>query len=63
MSLTKQQRHESRFMRNSAQGQPCLVRIPGVCNHDHATVVLAHINGGGMGTQQFWLDAGMVTLK
>lgn len=51
MSLLKQQRHESRHLRDSARGQPCLVRIPGVCNHNPATTVLAHINGGGMGTK------------
>jgi len=51
MSLMKQQRYESKYLRHSAKGQPCLVRIPSVCNHDPATVVLAHINGGGMGTK------------
>lgn len=29
-----------------------MVRIPGVCNHDPDTVVLAHINGGGMGLKR-----------
>lgn len=52
MSLQKQQRHESRHLRDSARGQPCLVRIPGICNHDPATTVLAHLNGGGMGTKK-----------
>jgi len=33
----------------SARGQNCQVRIPGICNHDPRTVVLAHINGAGMG--------------
>lgn len=32
----------------SAKGETCTVRIPGVCNHNPATVVFAHINGGGM---------------
>ena len=32
----------------SARGKPCQVRIPGVCNGDPNTVVLAHLNGGGM---------------
>lgn len=36
-------------LRQSAKGQNCLVRIPGVCNHNNETVVLAHLNGGGMG--------------
>lgn len=51
MSLLKQKRHESRYLRDSARGQPCLVRLPGICNHDPATTVLAHLNGGGMGTK------------
>jgi Protein of unknown function (DUF1364) len=34
-------------IRKSARGQDCTVRIPGVCNFDPATTVLAHINGGG----------------
>lgn len=29
-----------------------MVRIPGVCNFNSETTVLAHINGGGMGTKQ-----------
>lgn len=33
-------------LRKSARGQPCLVRIPGVCNHDPETVVLAHVRRG-----------------
>lgn len=52
MSLLKQKRHESRYLRDSARGQPCLVRLPGICNHDPATTVLAHLNGGGMGTKK-----------
>lgn len=35
--------------RKEARGRECQVRIPGVCNGDPATVVLAHLNGGGMG--------------
>lgn len=51
MTLLKQKRHESRHLRDSARGQPCQVRLPGICNHDPATTVLAHLNGGGMGTK------------
>jgi len=29
----------------SARGEDCTVRIPGVCNFDQETTVLAHING------------------
>jgi hypothetical protein len=36
----------------SAKGEECQVRIPGVCNHNPETVVFAHINGGGMGKKQ-----------
>lgn len=36
----------------SAKGQNCQVRIPGVCNHNPETVVLAHLNGGGMGMKR-----------
>ena len=39
-------------LRKSARDQDCLVRIPGVCNFDPKTTVLAHINGGGMGLKQ-----------
>jgi hypothetical protein len=36
----------------SARGEMCQVRIPGVCNHNPETVVFAHIGGGGMGIKQ-----------
>lgn len=39
-------------LRKTARGQDCLVRIPGICNFDPETTVLAHINGGGMGMKQ-----------
>ncbi|WP_288365605.1 DUF1364 domain-containing protein [uncultured Marinobacter sp.] len=61
-------------IRQSAKGQPCLVRIPGVCNGDPSTVVLAHLNGAGIGTKagdhegayacsacHAWLDGGYAT--
>ena len=35
----------------SARGQQCQVRIPGCCNHDPETTVLAHLNGAGMGAK------------
>lgn len=35
-------------LRKAARGQPCLVRIPGYCNHDPATTVLAHIRLAGI---------------
>lgn len=40
----------SKKIRNSARGQQCQVRIPGVCNRNPETVVLAHVGkGSGMG--------------
>lgn len=36
-------------LRKSAQGQECLVRIPGVCSGGVGTTVLAHLGGAGMG--------------
>lgn len=36
-------------LRQSAAGQECFVRIPGVCNFNTETTVLAHQPGGGMG--------------
>ena len=42
----------------SARGQQCQIRIPGVCNFDSSTVVLAHKNGGGAGMKSpDWLGA------
>ena len=29
-------------LRREAQGKACLVRLPGLCNHDSQTTVLAH---------------------
>ena len=39
-------------LRESARGRDCEVRIPGVCNGNPETVVLAHLNGGGMGAKR-----------
>lgn len=36
-------------LRKFAKGKPCQVRIPGVCNFDAETTVLAHIRRGGVG--------------
>ena len=59
----------------SARGQPCTVRVPGVCKEapENETTVLAHINGGGIATKHYnihaayacfechqWLDGGYV---
>ncbi len=60
-------------LRRLARGQQCCVRIPGVCNGNPDTTVLAHLNGGGMGMKHnnliaawscsschAWLDGGYV---
>jgi hypothetical protein len=43
----------SKRLLQAAQGQPCMVQIPSVCNWDNATTVAAHSNrllhGKGMG--------------
>lgn len=62
-----------RRFRDSARDELCLVRVPGVCNGDPATTVLAHLNGGGMAAKHHdihgayacsachsWLDGGYV---
>lgn len=36
-------------LRKAARGRECAVRIPGVCNHNPETTVLAHIRRGGVG--------------
>ena len=32
----------------SAEGESCTVRLPGICSHDPRTTVFAHLNGSGM---------------
>jgi len=48
--IIKHKRHQSKKLRDSAKGQECFIRSP-VCNYDPSTTVLAHLNGGGMGTK------------
>lgn len=36
-------------LRNAARGQPCHLRLPGVCCGDSETTVLAHLRRGGLG--------------
>ena len=38
-------------LRKSAKGRECQVRMGGICNGNPETVVLCHLNGGGMGTK------------
>mgnify|MGYP001599442703 CR=1 FL=1 len=41
-----------------ARGKPCTIRLPGICNHDPATSVWAHINSVryGSGTRHKAVD-------
>jgi hypothetical protein len=34
---------------NSARGQPCAARFPGICNGNPETTVFAHLNGAAFG--------------
>ena len=36
-------------IRQSAKGEECAVRFPGVCNFDSETTIFAHLGGAGMG--------------
>lgn len=36
-------------LRKAAKGQPCTVNLPGVCNYDSSTTVLAHDRKGWLG--------------
>lgn len=53
----KPKRWESAKYRDAAKGQPCTMRLPGVCNGDWSTTVLAHRNGAGMGMKASDHDA------
>lgn len=49
MYLHKSQPVRSQKLRNSARGQECTLRLPGICCGDPATTVLAHLPFGGRG--------------
>lgn len=38
--------------RDSARGQECQVRLPGICSGNDEETILAHLNGGGMGMKK-----------
>ena len=40
------------YYREQARGRECMVRIPGICNHNPETVILAHLGGAGMGSKR-----------
>jgi hypothetical protein len=49
---------KSKKLRNSARGQDCLVRIPGICNFNPETTILAHVgSGAGMGQKTDDIEA------
>lgn len=35
-------------LRKLAQGRECMIRLPGICNHNRETVVLAHVRLAGV---------------
>ena len=37
-----------RDLRKLAEGQDCKIRLPGICNHDRATTILAHFRMVGI---------------
>lgn len=40
-------------LRDVARGKPCMIRLPGICNGDPSTTVLAHLRMAGItGTAQ-----------
>lgn len=58
MMLLKDKPVRSERLRRSAQGQPCTLRLPGICEGDSATTVLAHppVANGGMSIKGSDLD-------
>lgn len=38
----------------SARGQDCLIRVPGICNHNPETTVFCHVPGAGMGMKSVY---------
>jgi len=68
-------KNKSTKITQSAKGQECSLRIPGVCDFDNRTTVCAHINGAGTGYKEDdaltaytcfschqWLDGGYVNI-
>ena len=72
-AMKKTPRPKLTKIQQSARGQDCTVRVPGVCNFNPETTVLGHLNGGGMSSKHHdmfaayvcsdchaWLDGGYV---
>lgn len=49
MMFPKPTKVRSNALKESAKGQKCTIRLPGVCCRDEATVVLCHLPGSGKG--------------
>jgi len=49
--ILKPIRLRSKKILDSARGEDCQIRMPGVCNNNPETTVACHLNGGGMGTK------------
>lgn len=49
MLITKIKPIRSKALRDSARGEQCTLRLPGICNGDPSTSVLAHLPFGGRG--------------
>jgi len=50
-TILKPKRLRSKKILDSARGEPCQIRIPGVCNRNLETTVACHLNGSGIGTK------------
>ena len=51
------------ILREAARGRDCTMQVPGICNHDPATVVLAHENGGGLALKRHDLRSAFLCSK
>lgn len=49
MNYPKEPRQRNPYLLKMAQGEPCLLRVPGVCNGNSDTVVAAHSNSAKHG--------------
>ena len=46
--MKRSSRPKATPIRQSANSQPCQVRVPFICNGDSSTTVLVHLNGAGL---------------
>ena len=50
-------------LREEARNRDCQIRLPGICNFDPATSVLAHLNGAGLAMKHNDLFASIACSK